>query len=146
MTILRKRDDYRKAFDGFDWEAIALYDESRVSALMEDAGIIRNRRKIEGAVKNARAFMEVREEFGAFNDYIWGFTRGKRVVNSWHEQAEIPVTSDLSDEVARDMKKRGFSFIGSVTVYSHLQAIGIIDDHLVSCFRHRPERSSRTQA
>ncbi|HWR12488.1 MAG TPA: DNA-3-methyladenine glycosylase I [Rectinemataceae bacterium] len=134
-TILSKRENFRAAFDGFDWKKIRDYGDDKIAALMEDKGIIRNRAKIVGAIKNAGAFARTAEEFGSFDAYIWSWTDGKPLVNRWKTLSEIPTVSELSDRVAGDMKKRGFSYVGSVTIYSHLQAIGIINDHLTSCFR-----------
>jgi len=134
-TILGKRENFRKAFDDFNWVKVMSYDEGKIASLMEDKGIIRNRAKILGAVRNAMAFAAVADEFGSFDAYLWSWTGGKPLVNHWETMAEIPVVSGLSDEVAKDMKKRGFSYVGSTTIYSHLQAVGVINDHLTSCFR-----------
>jgi DNA-3-methyladenine glycosylase I len=134
-TILAKREAYRRVFEGFDPAAVALFPPSRVESILGDPGIVRNRRKIEATVKNARAFLAVAEEFGSFYAYIWRFTGGRPLVNSWREQGQVPATTALSDAVSADLKKRGFSFIGSTTVYAHMQAIGLVNDHLVSCFR-----------
>ncbi|MCX7023627.1 MAG: DNA-3-methyladenine glycosylase I [Spirochaetes bacterium] len=134
--ILSRREDYRRAFDGFDWKKVARYDQARVDVLMSEPGIVHNRRKIEGAVKNAIAFGFVRKEFGSFDSYVWSFTGGKPVVNRRTTMAEIPARTELSDRAAADMKKRGFAFVGSVTIYAHFQAIGIVNDHLVSCPRY----------
>lgn len=133
--ILSRREGFRAAFDGFDWHRIAEYGEGRVAALMADARIIRNRRKIEGAIRNARAFEAVRREWRSFDAYIWSWTDGQVVRGDWTDMRQIPVTTALSDRVAADMKSRGFAFVGSTTIYAHLQAIGVVDDHLVSCFR-----------
>ncbi len=133
--VLGKREAFRKAFDGFDVTKVAAYGAPKIESLLQDPGIIRNRRKIEGAVKNARAFIRVAEEFGGFDAYIWSWTQGKSHVNRWRSMAEIPTLSPLSDALAADMKKRGFSYVGSTTIYAHLQAIGVINDHLESCFR-----------
>lgn len=135
LTILRKREAYRRAFAGFDPEAVARFGARDVERLLADAGIVRNRRKIEGAIRNARAFLAVREEFGSFDSYVWGFTDGRPLVNHWKTLAEIPVTTNLSDTLAADLKARGFSFVGSTTMYAHIQAVGLVNDHLVSCFR-----------
>ena len=135
LTILKRREGYRKAYDGFDPEKIAGYGPDRIELLLRDPGIIRNRRKIEASVVNAAKFLEIQKEFGSFDAYIWGFVNGKPVVNSYGSIAEVPAVSPLSDAVAKDLKKRGFRFLGSVTVYAHLQAAGIVDDHVDSCFR-----------
>lgn len=133
--ILGKREAFRQAFDGFDVAKVAAYTEIKIESLLRNPGIIRNRRKIEGAVKNARAFMRTAEEFGSFDAYIWSWTQGKPLVNHWRSMAQVPSLSPLSDAVAADMKKRGFSYVGSTTIYAHLQAIGVINDHLKSCYR-----------
>ena len=137
MVVLQKREAFRKAFAGFDPEQVALFGPGEVESLLEDPGIIRNRRKIEALISNARCFLEVQKQFGSFDAYIWGFTGGKPVKNRWEAPAQVPVTTDLSDTVARDLKARGFKFLGSTTIYAHLQAIGVVNDHLVSCFRYR---------
>jgi DNA-3-methyladenine glycosylase I len=136
ITILRKREAYRRAFAGFDAEKVARFTEGKVERLLGDASIIRNRRKIEGAIKNARAFLKVREEFGSFDEYLWRFVEGRPVVHSPGVLADIPVTTPLSDAVSADLKARGFSFVGSTTIYAHLQAVGLVNDHLTSCFRY----------
>lgn len=136
ITILKKRDNYRKAFDNFDPELVAKYDLDKIESLMSDAGIIRNRRKIEAAVINARLFLEVCKEFGSFDAYIWSFVGGKPLKNSWSSMSEIPVKTELSDALSRNLVKRGFKFVGSTICYSYMQAVGLINDHLVSCFRY----------
>lgn len=137
ITILRKRENYRNAFAGFNPEKIARFTEKDEARLLLDASIIRNRQKIRAALKNARAFLAVQEEFSSFDQYIWRFVDGNPVINRWSEQAQLPASSALSDTLAKDMKKRGFSFVGSITLYAHLQAIGVVNDHLVDCFRWR---------
>ena len=132
-TILQKRENFRKAFDNFDYRKIAEYDETKLKELLQNQGIIRNRLKINSTVTNAIAFMKVQEEFGSFAKYIWNFTGNKRIINKWKELSEVPATSELSDKISKDLKKRGFKFVGSTIIYSFLQAIGIIDDHLMSC-------------
>jgi DNA-3-methyladenine glycosylase 1 len=132
-TILQKRENFREAFDNFDYKKIAEYDATKLSELLKNEGIIRNRLKINSTVTNAIAFMKVQKEFGSFAEYIWNFTDNKRIINKWKELSEVPATSELSDKISKDLKKRGFKFIGSTIVYSFLQAIGIIDDHLMSC-------------
>ena len=141
ITILRRREGYRRAFEGFDPRVVALYGEARVSSLLEETGIIRNRKKIESAVSNARAFLRVQEVFGSFSAYLWDFVDGKTIVNEWKEMAEVPPRTDLSETISRDMKSRGFSFFGPVACYAFLQSAGIVNDHLVSCFRHREVQS-----
>ena len=132
-TILQKRENFRKAFDNFDYKKIAEYDTTKLSELLKNEGIIRNKLKINSTVTNAKAFMKVQEEFGSFAKYIWNFTDNKRIINKWKELSEVPATSELSNKISKDLKKRGFKFIGSTIIYSFLQAIGIIDDHLMSC-------------
>lgn len=132
-TILQKRENFKKAFDNFDYMKISEYDETKLNELLQNQGIIRNRLKINSTVTNARAFMKVQEEFGSFAKYIWNFTDEKRIINKWKELSEVPATSELSDKISKDLKKRGFKFVGSTIIYSFLQAIGIIDDHLMSC-------------
>lgn len=140
LTILRKRENYRKAYDNFDAAKISDYDENKVNELMQNAGIIRNRRKIEASINNAKGFLEIQKEFGSFDNYIWSFVDNKPVINHWNDISEVPATSELSDKVSKDLKKRGFKFLGSTIIYAHLQATGIIDDHLTSCFRHNEVR------
>ena len=132
-TILQKRENFRKAFDNFDYRKIAEYDETKLNELLQNQEIIRNRLKINSTVTNAITFMKVQEEFGSFAKYIWNFTDEKRIINKWKELSEVPATSELSDKISKDLKKRGFKFVGSTIIYSFLQAIGIIDDHLMSC-------------
>jgi DNA-3-methyladenine glycosylase I len=148
ITILRKRDAYRKAFDRFKPEKVARYDRKKIAALLEDPGIVRNRMKIESAVKNARAFLKVQEEFGSFDAYQWRFVEGKPIVNRFRSIKEIPARTPVSDALSRDLKDRGFSFVGSTIVYAHMQAVGMVNDHIIDCFRHRPlaGRVSRAKA
>ena len=140
LTMLKKRENFRKAFDGFDYRKIAGYGEEKIESLLQDPGIIRNRLKIRAAITNARRFLEVQEEFGSFDTYIWSFTGGKTVDRRLESQDKIPVTTELSDRVSADLKKRGFKFVGSTTIYAHLQAIGVVNDHITGCFRHRELR------
>jgi DNA-3-methyladenine glycosylase I len=135
ITILRKRPAYRKAFDRFDAKKIARYDRRRIAALMRDEGIVRNRLKIEAAVKNARAFLAVREEFGTFDRYIWQFVGGKPIVNRRTMQSGVPARTPESDAISKDLSKRGFSFVGSTICYAFMQATGMVNDHLVDCPR-----------
>lgn len=135
ITVLRKRENFRKAFDNFDYKKIAKYDEDKIADLMEDAGIIRNGAKIKAAVTNALAFMEVQKEFGSFSDYIWGFVDGNQIVNAMPDHKNVPAITPLSDAISKDLKKRGFKFVGSTVVYAHMQATGMVDDHLDACFR-----------
>jgi DNA-3-methyladenine glycosylase I len=136
-TILHRREGYRRAFAGFDPEKVARFDARRQAALLKDPGIIRNRLKVAAAVGNARAFLDLVEEHGSFADWLWSFVDGKPVVNRWKTQKQVPATSPLSDTISRELKKRGFRFVGSTIIYAHLQATGLVNDHLVSCFRHR---------
>ncbi len=135
-TILHRRDGYRKAFAGFDPQRVARYTPKRITSLLQDPGIIRNRLKVEAAVGNARAFLQVQETFGSFADYIWRFVDGEPVQNRWRRQSEVPATSPVSDALSRDLKARGFRFVGSTIMYAHMQATGLVNDHLVGCFRH----------
>lgn len=134
ITILRKRENFRNAFDDFDYRKIAQYQEEKVEALLQDAGIIRNRLKILATVNNAQRFMEVQEEFGSFSQYIWGFVEGKPLVNRPKTLSEISATTAVSDALAKDLKKRGFKFMGSTVVYAHMQASGMVNDHVEDCW------------
>jgi DNA-3-methyladenine glycosylase I len=136
-TILRKRDAYRRAFDRFDPRKVARYDARKVAELLADAGIVRNRAKIESAIKNAKAFLEVQAEFGSFDAYQWLFVDGRPVQSRRGSMKEIPPSTPQSDAMSRDLKKRGFSFVGSTIIYAHMQAVGMVNDHVVDCFRHR---------
>ncbi|HVO62134.1 MAG TPA: DNA-3-methyladenine glycosylase I [Terriglobales bacterium] len=136
-TILRKRDNYRAAFDEFDAEVIAKYDRRKIAALMKDPGIIRNRLKIESAIKNARAFLDLRSGDGSFNTYIWQFVGGAPRVNSWRSLKQVPARTKESDAMSKELKKRGFAFVGTTICYAFMQAVGMVNDHLVSCFRYR---------
>lgn len=137
ITILRKRENFRKAFDNFDYHKIAGYSEQKYESLMQDAGIIRNQLKIRATISNAQAFIQVQGEFGSFSKYIWGFTGGKPIQNSFKTMKELPASTSLSDEISKDLKKRGFKFVGSTVIYAHMQATGMVNDHLVSCFRYK---------
>ncbi len=131
--ILKKEDNFRKAFDGFDPDIVASYDEAKIESLMQDPGIIRNRRKINSAVTNARAFIKVQEEFGSFDKYIWGFTDGRVIDHRLSKPEDMPAKNELSELISKDLKKRGFKFAGPTIIYSYLQGIGIINDHCVYC-------------
>jgi DNA-3-methyladenine glycosylase I len=137
LTVLRKRENFRKAFDGFDYNRVARYDKSKMESLLNDAGIIRNRLKIAGAVMNAKSFLQIRKEFGSFDRYIWGFTGGKTIHNGFLSIDELPSRTELSDLISADLKKRGFRFVGSTIVYAHLQATGMVNDHVRYCFRYK---------
>ncbi|HEX9014581.1 MAG TPA: DNA-3-methyladenine glycosylase I [Chloroflexota bacterium] len=136
LTILRKRAGYRRAYCGFDPEVVAGYDEAKVQELLADPGIVRNGAKIRSSVNNARRFLEVQKEFGSFDRYLWRFVNDQPVVNRWRTLSEIPASTPLAETVSKELKKRGFSFVGPVVMYSHLQAVGIVNDHLIGCFRH----------
>ncbi len=135
-TVLKKRENYRAAFDDFDWEKIACYDDEKYAELLQNEGIIRNRLKIKSTVQNAQAFIKIREEFGSFDEYIWNFVGGAPVVNSREKLSELPAKTDVSDAISKDLKKRGFNFVGSTIIYAFMQACGLVNDHLVSCFRY----------
>ena len=137
LTILRKRENYREAFDNFDPAAVAAYDESKIEELLSNAGIIRNRQKIEATVNNAKRYLAVQREFGSFDRYIWGFVDGRPIRNRFRTLADLPPRTPLSDEISRDLKERGFKFVGSTIVYAHMQATGMVNDHLTGCFRYR---------
>lgn len=135
-TILNKRENFRKAFEGFIPEKVANYGERKLQSLMQDTGIVRNKMKIEAAISNAKAFVIVQNQFGTFDKYIWGFVDNKQVKNKWNLISEVPAKTELSDRISAEMKKRGFKIVGSTTIYAHLQAIGIVNDHLCECFRY----------
>ncbi|MDA8130254.1 MAG: DNA-3-methyladenine glycosylase I [Elusimicrobia bacterium] len=137
-TVLNKREGYRKAFAGFDPAKVAKFTPKKIEALLKDPGIIRNRLKVAAAVNNAKRFLEVQKEFGSFSKYIWGFVGGKQKVNRWKTLSQLPATSKESDALSADLKKRGFKFTGSTVMYAHMQATGLVNDHLVTCFRHKP--------
>lgn len=136
LTVLKKRENYRSAYDGFDPVKVSNYNEEKYNELLNNKGIIRNKLKIRASINNAICFIKIQQEFGSFDKYIWSFTDYKQVVNNWGSISEVPATSELSDRVSADLKKRGFKFLGSTIVYAHLQATGIINDHITSCFRH----------
>ena len=136
-TILKKRDGYRNAFADFDYEIVAQFPDSYVEELMQDKSIIRNRLKIQGAINNAKRFQEIQREFGSFSNYIWRFVGGKPIKNKLKSMESAPASTKESDLLAKDMKKRGFKFLGSTTLYAHMQATGLVNDHLVDCFRYK---------
>ncbi len=136
QTILRKRENYRRAFDAFDPAVVAVYDEKRIGELLSNPGLVRNRLKINSAVRNAREFVKVQEEFGSFDRYIWDFVGGRQIVNGWESLRQIPAETVESRAVSKDLKKRGFSFVGPTIIYAYMQAVGMVNDHLVSCFRY----------
>jgi DNA-3-methyladenine glycosylase I len=137
LTILKKRESYRRAFDGFEPEKVARYGRAKIARLLSDAGIVRNRRKIEAAVNNARAFLRVCEAFGSFDRYMWRFADGRPIQNRWQKMTQVPARTSESETMSRDLKQRGFTFVGPTICYAHMQAVGMVNDHLVNCFRHR---------
>ena len=137
ITILRKRENFRKALDNFNYTKIAKYQQDKIDALLEDAGIIRNKLKIKATITNAQAFMNIQKEFGSFSKYIWGFVDGKPIKNRLNHYKEAPATTPLSDLLSKDLKKRGFKFVGSTVIYAHMQATGMVNDHEVGCFRYQ---------
>ncbi len=142
-TILNKREGYRRAFAGFDPEKVARFTPARIARILKDPGIIRNRRKVESTVRNARAFLQVQREFGSFDAYAWKFVGGGPKQNRWKRSHRLPATSPESDAFSKDLKARGFNFVGSTIVYAHMQAVGMVNDHAVECFRHREVKSPR---
>lgn len=136
-TIIKKRQGYHEAFMGFDVKRVAEMDNQSISSLKENPEIIRNRLKIESTITNARAFIEVQKEFGSFNNYIWGFVNQTPIVNEWKKMSEVPVSTDLSDKISKDLKKRGFRFVGTTIMYAYMQAIGMVNDHTTDCFRYQ---------
>lgn len=137
LTVLRKRENFRAAFADFDFHQVAKFDEAKIQELLQNAGIIRNQLKIRAAVSNAQAFLKVREEFGSFSEYIWKFTDGKPIVNHWETIKQVPASTPLSDCISKDLKKRGFKFVGTTVVYAHMQATGMVQDHTTNCFRYQ---------
>ncbi len=142
-TILRKREGYARAFANFDAQKVARFTPRTVEKLMQDAGIVRNRQKIEAAINNARCFLAVQKEHGSFDSYVWQFVGGKPIVNRWRKQGDVPPTSKESDALSKDLKSRGFKFVGSTIVYAHMQATGLVNDHLVGCFRYSESSAGR---
>ncbi|WP_142784234.1 DNA-3-methyladenine glycosylase I [Changchengzhania lutea] len=136
ITVLRKRENFRKALDHFDYRKIANYDEEKIDALLQNVGIIRNKLKLRATITNAQAFMAIQKEFGSFSTYIWGFVDGKPITNSLEHYKNAPANTPLSDTISKDLKKRGFKFVGSTVVYAHMQATGMVNDHEVRCFRY----------
>ncbi|MBI4220318.1 MAG: DNA-3-methyladenine glycosylase I [Chloroflexi bacterium] len=135
-TILRKREAYRRAFDGFNPGSVAQFDAKRIEELVKDSGIVRNRLKIESTINNAQRFLEVQKEFGTFAKYMWAFVDGRPIVNGWRSMGQIPAKTERSDTFSNDLRRRGFKFVGSTIVYAHMQATGMVNDHMVSCFRY----------
>ncbi|MCG8572958.1 MAG: DNA-3-methyladenine glycosylase I [Spirochaetes bacterium] len=137
ITILRKRENYRLLFDQFDPQIIAQYDDIKIQSLLTDSRIIRNRLKINSAISNAQNFLKIQQKHGSFSNYIWQFTDGKPVINQWKSLKDIPVSTELSDRISKDLKQQGFKFVGTVIIYSFLQAVGIVNDHIIDCFRYQ---------
>ncbi len=137
ITVLRKRENFRKVFDGFNYIKIAKYNQKKVDDLLQDAGIIRNKLKINATITNAQAFIKIQDEFGSFSKYIWAFVDGKPVINIFKSLSEVPANTPLSDTISKDLKKRGFKFVGSTVIYAHMQATGMVNDHELSCFRYK---------
>jgi len=136
ITILRKRENYRAAFDGFDPAVVATYDEAKIANLLQNPGIVRNRLKLNAAVINARGVLALQQEFGSFSNYLWGFVEGRPIQNQWRSMGELPAKTDLSDKLSKDLTRRGFKFVGSTIMYSLMQACGLVNDHTIECFRH----------
>jgi len=136
ITVLRKREAYREVFDRFDFNKIAIYKESKITSLLNNPGIIRNQLKIRAAVKNAKAFINIRKEFGTFNKYIWQFTDGETIQNSWKSLKDLPAQTEISQLMSKDLKRRGFTFVGPTICYAFMQAIGMVNDHVVTCYRY----------
>jgi DNA-3-methyladenine glycosylase I len=137
LTILRKRQNYKKAYSGFNVNKVAKYGRKEIKQLMNNPGIVRNLKKIEASVNNANCFIDIKKEFGSFSNYLWKYADNKQITNSWKSLANLPANTVLSDAIAKDLKKRGFKFLGSTTIYAHLQATGVVNDHVVDCFRYR---------
>lgn len=135
-TILRRRDGYRKAFAGFDPEAVARFGDDKVESLLADPGIIRNRAKVRSAISNARAFLGVKDEFGSFDAYQWRFVDGRPIINRWQSLDQVPVTTPVAEQLSKDLRARGFTFVGPTICYAHMQSVGMVNDHVTSCFRH----------
>lgn len=140
ITILRKRENFRSAFDSFDYQKIALYDEKKYESLLLDAGIIRNKLKIRATIGNAQAFMKLQNEHGSFSNYIWKFTNGNPIQNNWLDLNQVPATTNLSDIISKDLKNHGFKFVGSTVIYAYMQAVGMVNDHVENCFRYHEVR------
>ncbi|WP_035274538.1 DNA-3-methyladenine glycosylase I [Desulfogranum japonicum] len=143
LTILKKRENYRKAFHSFDYERIAKYTDKDVTRLLSDSGIVRNRLKLESAIKNARGVVGIQEEYGSLDSYLWRYVEGRPIQNAWKSMEEVPVKTELSAMMSRDLKKRGFNFVGSTICYAFMQAVGMVNDHTVDCFRHKEIKKMR---
>ncbi|PWG06821.1 DNA-3-methyladenine glycosylase I [Polaribacter aquimarinus] len=136
ITILNKRENFRKAFDDFDYKKIEKYSETKYQSLLQDSGIIRNKLKVRSAITNAQLFIEVQKEFGSFSNFIWSYVDDKPIVNTFHKREDVPATTPLSDKISKDLKKRGFKFVGSTVVYAFMQAVGMVNDHTTNCFKY----------
>ncbi len=136
ITVLKKREEYRRVYDDFEPIKVSQYDDKKVNELVQNPGIIRNKKKIEASINNANKFINIQKEFGSFDNYIWNFVDGTPLINKWEDISKVPATSELSDRICKDLKSRGFKFLGSTIIYAYLQAIGVINDHITSCFRH----------
>ena len=141
-TILKRRKNYKKAYDNYDIIKIASYDENKIQELLNNEGIIRYRLKIESSINNAKQFLKVQDEYGSFSNYLWSFVDHKPIINSWKKLSEVPAETELSKQIAKDLKSKGFKFVGSVTIYAYLQAVGVINDHLTDCFRYEEIKDS----
>jgi len=141
-TILKRRENYKKAYDNYDIIKIASYDENKIQELLNNEGIIRYRLKIESSINNAKQFLKVQDEYGSFNNYLWSFVDHKPIINSWKKLSEVPAETELSKQIAKDLKSKGFKFVGSVTIYAYLQAVGVVNDHLTNCFRYKEIKDS----
>ena len=137
MTILRRREGYQRAFANFDYKKISEYDQKKIEELLQDEGIIRNRLKIQSAILNAQVFIEIQKEFGSFDKYLWNFINNKPILNKFKEWKEVPAKTEISDMISKDLKKRGMKFVGSTIIYAYMQAVGMVNDHLTTCFRHK---------
>ncbi len=146
LTILRKREGYRQAYDEFDPVKVARYDEEKIQQLLQNPNIVRNQQKIRASIKNARSFLAIQEEFGSFSAYLWGFIDNQPIVNHWSEDSQIPAKTELSERISKDLKKRGFSFLGPTILYAHLQATGLVNDHVTVCFRYKELSGNRDQS
>ena len=143
IIVLRKRENFRNAFDNFDYKKIANYDEEKIESLLKDAGIIRNKLKVNSVVSNARAFFNIQKEFGSFDSFIWKFVYHKTIQNSWKKLSEIPANTKISDEMSKELKKRGFKFVGSTICYAFMQATGMVNDHTIDCFKYKEVKESK---
>jgi DNA-3-methyladenine glycosylase I len=136
ITVLKKRENFRKAFDNFDYQKIANYKEDKIESLLQDVGIIRNKLKVRATITNAQAFLKIQKEFGSFSNYIWRFINKKPIQNTWKNNNDVPAKTELAEKISKDLKKRGFKFVGPTIIYAHMQATGMVNDHTINCFRH----------